>query len=96
LRRVKPGAILAAQQSGAALVPITARASRAWIFEKAWDRYQLPKPFARIEIVRADAVRVSAEDELDVARQSVQKALDELERTGLEERPASSAIMGEA
>ena len=59
LHRVKPGAILAAQQSGAALVPITARASRAWVFERAWDRYQLPKPFARVEIVRAAAIPVA-------------------------------------
>lgn len=58
LHRVKPGAILAAQQSGAALVPITSRASRAWVFAKAWDRYSLPKPFARVEIARAAAIPV--------------------------------------
>ena len=54
LRIVKPGAILAAQAVGGAIVPVTARASRQWIFAKAWDRYALPKPFASVDIVRGD------------------------------------------
>ena len=52
LHKVKPGALSAAKATGASVVPITTRASGSWIFEKAWDRYQLPKPFARVEIVR--------------------------------------------
>lgn len=50
LRKVKPGAIEAAEKSGALIVPIAANSSRAWIFEKAWDKYALPKPFAQIAI----------------------------------------------
>lgn len=96
LHVVKPGAILAAQQSGATLVPITARASRAWVFRKAWDKYQLPKPFARVEIVRAEAVRLGSSDELDAARDTVQQALEHLEQSGLEQIPAASAVVGEA
>jgi lysophospholipid acyltransferase (LPLAT)-like uncharacterized protein len=52
LHAVKPGALLAARETGAAIVPIAVRASRAWVFERAWDKYALPKPFARVELVR--------------------------------------------
>ena len=78
LHRVKPGAILAAQQSGAALVPITARASRAWVFDKAWDNYLLPKPFARVEIVRGSSMRVD-DVEVDSARDELQRKLMSLQ-----------------
>lgn len=77
LHTVKPGAILAAQQSRAALVPITARASRAWVFRKAWDRYQLPKPFARVEIVRGAPIDTDG-IEVDMARDMLERALASL------------------
>ena len=54
--RAKPGAILAARAAGAAIVPITVRASRLWVFAKAWDEYALPMPFASVEIVRGGAL----------------------------------------
>jgi lysophospholipid acyltransferase (LPLAT)-like uncharacterized protein len=78
LHEVKPGAILAAQQSGATLVPITVRASRAWTFERAWDRYQLPKPFARVEIVRGTSIPV-ADQEVGRAREELQRRLTSLQ-----------------
>ena len=56
LRRAKPGAVLAARAAGAAIVPVTVRASRQWVFAEAWDEYALPKPFAEVEIVRGDAL----------------------------------------
>ncbi|MBW2276565.1 MAG: lysophospholipid acyltransferase family protein [Deltaproteobacteria bacterium] len=78
LHQVKPGAILAAQQSGAALVPITARASRAWVFNKAWDRYLLPKPFARVEIIRAASITVDGVA-VDSAREELERTLTSLQ-----------------
>jgi lysophospholipid acyltransferase (LPLAT)-like uncharacterized protein len=74
LHKVKRGAIVAAQRSGAALVPITAHASRAWVFDKAWDNYHLPKPFARVEIVRGSSILVGGM-ELDTARSALERAL---------------------
>ncbi len=60
LHVVKPGALLAARAAGAAVVPIAVRSSRAWVFERAWDRYALPKPFASVELVRGEAMEASA------------------------------------
>ena len=46
----KGGAIIAARCGGALVVPVATHAGSAWIFRKAWDRYTLPKPFARITV----------------------------------------------
>jgi lysophospholipid acyltransferase (LPLAT)-like uncharacterized protein len=48
--RVKPGAVAAAQHAGAVLVPVAARAARAWWFS-SWDRFCLPQPFTRVELI---------------------------------------------
>jgi lysophospholipid acyltransferase (LPLAT)-like uncharacterized protein len=45
----KPGGILLAQLSGRPILPLAFHASRAWRF-RAWDRFVLPWPFARIAI----------------------------------------------
>jgi lysophospholipid acyltransferase (LPLAT)-like uncharacterized protein len=75
LHKVKPGAVLAAQKSGADLVPVSVSASRAWVFEKSWDRYTLPKPFAEVRIVRGAP--------LSVAGKTVDALSNELEQTML-------------
>jgi lysophospholipid acyltransferase (LPLAT)-like uncharacterized protein len=45
----KPGAIMLAQLSGRPMLPMAYCASRAWRF-RAWDRFVLPWPFARIVV----------------------------------------------
>lgn len=53
---IKPGAIHLAQTMNTHLVPLSAKASSAWVFHKAWDRYTLPKPFAKVVIRRGPAI----------------------------------------
>ena len=53
-----PGAAIAAQRTGALLVPIRA-ASRAWRL-KSWDRFLIPKPFARVQVVYGELTSVVA------------------------------------
>ena len=47
--QVKPGALVAAQHAGAAVIAAGARASAAW-WIRSWDRFCIPKPFAAIEV----------------------------------------------
>lgn len=54
---VQPGAIAAAQHSGAALLPLGAQPSSAWHLG-SWDRMCIPKPFARLEIVYGTPIDV--------------------------------------
>jgi lysophospholipid acyltransferase (LPLAT)-like uncharacterized protein len=47
------GAVRAAQRAGVAIVPVRVVASRAWR-ARSWDRFLVPKPFARV-VITADA-----------------------------------------
>ena len=47
--QVKPGALAAAQHAGALVIAVGARARRAWRL-RSWDRFCVPKPFARVEV----------------------------------------------
>ena len=63
-----PGALIAAQRSGAPIVLLRAVADRAWRL-RSWDRFIIPKPFARLTIyvsepifVRAPSLRAAADE----------------------------------
>ena len=49
LHKFKPGAIMLAQMSGAPILPLSWAADRFWQLS-SWDRFIIPKPFARIVI----------------------------------------------
>ncbi len=49
-REFKGGVLLAAQRGGATVLPLHAGADRAWRLS-SWDRFLVPKPFARVRIV---------------------------------------------
>jgi lysophospholipid acyltransferase (LPLAT)-like uncharacterized protein len=53
-----PGALMAAQRAHAPVVPIGVHCSRAWHL-KSWDRFMIPKPFARIVVVYGDPAYVA-------------------------------------
>ncbi len=79
--RVKPGAVAAAQQAGAVLLPVTAQPDRAWWFE-SWDRFCLPKPLARIDVVYAAPFTV--EPGKTALREGVERLEGILQRLGPE------------
>ncbi|MGD8407189.1 MAG: lysophospholipid acyltransferase family protein [Thiohalophilus sp.] len=49
LHKFKPGAIMLAQMSGAPILPLSWAADRYWQLS-SWDRFIIPKPFAKIVI----------------------------------------------
>lgn len=46
---VKPGLLYTQEKTGAQIIAMHWHASSSWTF-KTWDRMQLPKPFARVEL----------------------------------------------
>lgn len=79
--RVQPGAVAAAQHAGAPLLPISARPSSAWRL-RSWDRFLVPRPFARIEIVYGAPIAVApGKDNLRRGMSDVEHALRELTAT---------------
>ena len=53
--KMKPGTPFLAMEAGATCIPTTSAASSAWILH-SWDRFQIPKPFARVHIVFGDPI----------------------------------------
>ena len=72
-----PGAAVAAQRTGAPLVPIRAMASRAWRL-RSWDRFLIPKPFARVTVTIGPLTHVIADSPRAAAEQTdqLQRILD--------------------
>ena len=54
---VKRGALIAAQLSGLPILPMAAAGSRVWRLG-SWDRFMVPKPFARIRVHYGPPIRV--------------------------------------
>jgi lysophospholipid acyltransferase (LPLAT)-like uncharacterized protein len=64
-----PGAAIAAQRSGAVLIPVRADATWAWRL-KSWDRFVIPKPFARVLVGYGEATRMEASSPREAAEQT--------------------------
>ena len=58
-KSVAPGAVAIAQRTGAPLLPIGAWASSAWHL-KSWDRFMVPKPFARVHIAFGELLYIDS------------------------------------
>lgn len=78
----KDGVVFLAQHAKAMIVPIRASLSRARVFDKAWDRFQLPYPFSRCRMAVGDPYSVTAEkldaDALAMERARLKAKLDAL------------------
>jgi lysophospholipid acyltransferase (LPLAT)-like uncharacterized protein len=64
-----PGAAVAAQRTGALIAPIRAQASRAWRL-RSWDRFLIPKPFARVRVSFGPLTAVEAPSPREAAEQA--------------------------
>lgn len=45
------GASLSARLAGGVVVPMSSACASAWVFTRAWDRFELPRPFSRVAVV---------------------------------------------
>lgn len=57
-RSVAQGVVVAAQRSGAAILPIAASAAGAWRLG-SWDSFLIPKPFARVTVAYSAPITIS-------------------------------------
>ncbi len=48
--KVKDGIFFLAHKAQAPIIPMRCRLSRAKIFHKSWDRFQLPLPFSKVHV----------------------------------------------
>ena len=75
-RRVKAGAVAAAQRAEVALLPLHAEVNRAWRLD-SWDRFVLPKPWAAVRVAYGAPIQVEpGPDGLDRGIVAAQRELD--------------------
>lgn len=81
-REPKDGVIFLAHRAKAKIVPIRAVCSRKKVFQKAWDKFQLPYPFTRCELVTGEPYLVEADeltpDVLEREREKLKEILNGL------------------
>jgi lysophospholipid acyltransferase (LPLAT)-like uncharacterized protein len=73
--KLKLGPLLAAQRAGAPVIPVGSAADRAWFFG-GWDRFLIPKPFARLRVVYGEPVWIPREAD----EPALQGIAEEIER----------------
>jgi lysophospholipid acyltransferase (LPLAT)-like uncharacterized protein len=78
----KDGAIFLAHHAHALIVPIRAFPGRMKVFDKAWDRFQLPYPFSRCRLAVGEPYAVTEAkldaEVLNTERARLKNALDAL------------------
>ncbi|MBC8124232.1 MAG: lysophospholipid acyltransferase family protein [Candidatus Kapabacteria bacterium] len=80
----KPGAVIAAHRAGVPLVLVRMHATRAKIFHRSWDRFQLPLPFTQITLhvsATIDVPSTLSREELDAKIIDVTDRLEQLGNT---------------
>ena len=81
-REAHGGVVYLASKSGVPVFPLGIAASDFWQL-KTWDRYLIPKPFARVHLHMGEPISVPADlsrEQSDEWRGRVKSALDEAER----------------
>jgi len=65
-RSFAPGPLIVAHRTGAPIVAAVVTASSAWRL-KSWDRFMIPRPFARVTFAYSDPVYIAADNARDAA-----------------------------
>jgi len=78
--KVKPGIIKMALQTNALIVPFFTEADRACFFN-SWDRFMVPKPFAKVRLRFLDPIHVGAKANEDF--ETLRKQLEQTMLPGL-------------
>ena len=71
----KPGIVFLAQKCGIPIIPIGSASNRYWIFNKAWDKFQLPKPFSKGTVFLDEPYMVTADANINNAMQDLERRL---------------------
>ncbi len=65
-QQTKDGVIKLAEKTGAAIIPISWTASKLKIFEKSWDKFEIPLPFGEIIFRYGKPIYVEKENKISL------------------------------
>jgi lysophospholipid acyltransferase (LPLAT)-like uncharacterized protein len=74
------GIAILARATGAVVILAIPVPRRRWILTRAWDRFQIPKPFTRIDVYFTAPLLCGPDEDAEVFRARVQESLRVLER----------------
>lgn len=75
LHQVKPGIVHMAQKLEVEIIPVGTAFKNKWIFHKAWDRFELPKPFSQAVFYAGKPLKVPEEVDPRLHAKVVEQAL---------------------
>ncbi len=78
--KVKPGMTHMAQRCGIAIIPVGSAFSRKWIMQKAWDKFEIPKPFARAVFYLGEPMFIQVDANLEEFNLLLEKQIHEAEK----------------
>ena len=78
--RVHKGIAYLAQHTAAAVIVVVPVARQRWILRRTWDRFQIPKPFSRIDGYYGAPLTALPGERLESFRRRIEEALLALER----------------
>ena len=79
-RVAKIGTIIMAHRTGVPIIPAAWGADRCWVLN-SWDRFMIPKPFARVVVCLGEPIRIpgaATGEELEVYRKLLEDRLNEI------------------
>jgi len=80
---IKPGIIFLAQKCNIAIIPVGSAFSNYWQFNKAWDKFELAKPFSTAALVMGKPYIVPKNADINTACLELAKILQQTEQQAL-------------
>lgn len=80
---IHPGIFQIALLGKLPIIPIVAHADREWVFN-SWDRFRVPKPFARITVVYSDPIYLKDKDQIPQIEAQIRAFMESTEKSILE------------
>jgi lysophospholipid acyltransferase (LPLAT)-like uncharacterized protein len=78
--KVKPGMTHMAQKFRIPIIPVGSAFSRRWVAEKAWDRYEIPKPFSKAVFYLGKPFYIEKEADLATSNDMLEGLITEAEK----------------
>jgi len=76
--KAKPGMLYVAQKANKDLILVGVAYSKKWTFNKAWDKFQLPKPFSKMVCVVGEPIKIEKKADLEVLAKEIEEKLNSL------------------
>lgn len=76
--KAKNGLLYLAQKSSTPLVPLGVAYQKKWIFEKTWDKFEIPKPFSKAYILVGEKINLNPNDDIEIFTEIIESKINEM------------------